>query len=202
MKVFKRMVVPADQIAAPVPAMNSVSDDVRRPPRTGRWQYLLAAILLLLAPAVDTIGLTTVSAQEIQATPITDDESPSFSPAAILTLSLDTETVNFGQLIPGGAMHLEDAVVVMVSGTAGATWQLTCSAAPTSAHTTSAPVESLSYAPADTSDWSSFQSTSQACWEEMSGDAVIGYDYLVHVPPTSTAGTFDVTVTYSVSTLE
>jgi hypothetical protein len=166
-----------------------------------RWRYLLAAVILL-TPAIDTTGLTTVTAQEIQATPITDEIAGSLSSAATLTLSLDTETVDFGQLVGGGAMHLEDAVVVTVSGSAGAPWQLTCSAAPGSGHTTSAPVESLAYAPADSVVWTPFQSTPQPCWQAMNSDAVLGYDYLVQIPPSSTAGNFEVIVTYSVSTLE
>jgi hypothetical protein len=99
-------------------------------------------------------------------------------------------------------MHLEDAVVVTISGSSGTPWQLSCSASPTAAHTTSAPVDTLAYAPADSTNWMSFQPSPAPCFPVTSDDAVIGFDYLVLIPANATGGDYEVVVTYSVTSLE
>jgi hypothetical protein len=143
-----------------------------------------------------------VTAQEIQATPLTDEVTDSFAPSSALTMTITSGPVEFGQLWTGETTQIESAAVVSVSGTSGAIWQLSCSAAPTTAHTSDLPITTLEYTRAGTDDWSPFQAVAVPCTDGMNGDGIVRFNYRLQVPFSANPGTFEVIVTYTVSTLE
>jgi hypothetical protein len=158
--------------------------------------------VLLLGSLVGLMSRPGAVAQEIQATPLTDEDVESFALASALTMTITSGPVEFGQLWTGETTQIESAAVVSVGGTSGGAWQLSCWAEPTAAHTTDLPVQSLEYARTGTADWAPFQTSAAPCTTPMNGDGFVRFNYRMQVPFSAAPGTFEVVVTYSVSAIE
>jgi hypothetical protein len=173
----------------------------RRRSSSGVMRFALLTVLLL-GSLVGFVFRPGVAAQEIQATPLTDD-AMSLAATSALTMTINTGRVDFGRLLTGETIPIESAVVVTVGGASGGAWQLSCSAAPTAGHTTDLPVAALEFVQASaSSDWVPFQTSTVPCAAAITGDAIVRFNYRIHVPFSAAPGQFEVVVTYSVSMIE
>jgi len=173
-----------------------------QPLRGARGIRLVLLGALLLGSLIGLTSRPGAIAQEIQATPLTDETSTFGTASSELTLTINSGPVDFGTLWTGETPQIESAAVIVIGGTAGGPWQLSCSAIPTAAHTTDLPVTALEYAQSGTSDWAPFQSSPAPCVSTMDGDRFVRFDYRVQVPRAATPGAFNVLVTYSVAAIE
>ena len=117
-------------------------------------------------------------------------------------MTIPNGSVEFGQIRAGETVQIESATVVSVSGSGSVPWHLSCSAAPTEAHTSDLPVSTLEFARAGTSDWASFHADPAPCTATTIGEATVRFNYRFAAPVSAAPGTFEVVVTYSVSVIE